>query len=211
MPALTIELYADIGCPWCFIATWRTAAVLAELGRENDTQFLHQPFVVDPTIPPEGRDILKLMQERYGGVPPALAVAEAEARLSGVPFLFENQPIAYPTAKAQTLLRHANTRGVQTPLAKALYLANFVDGANIADTGVLARIAARHGFSEAEAAALVENAEEVAVTLKQSDHARALGVRSVPTYVFNGAMMMQGTQTEASLREVIERVRRDAA
>lgn len=203
MAALTIEVYSDLNCPWCFIGVSRMETVIAGLARPDEVDFIHRPFVVDPSIPESGIDVLEIMQRRYGGPPPGLARGEEEARLSGVPFDHRRQPVVYSTLKAQVLVRHALGRGFQRAFVKALYHANFVEQGRIADTGWLTQFAAGHGFGADEVARLVEDPDEIAAVVRASDEARARGVRSVPHFVFNRTQAFPGCHREAVMAKAI--------
>lgn len=203
MADLLIEVYSDLNCPWCFIGSSRMETVIDSLERPERVDYVHRPFVVDPSIPEEGINVFEIMQRRYGGPPPALAYAEAEARASGVPFDHRRQPFVYASQKGQALLANALERGTQRALAKELYRANFTEQAKISSTDYLAQLGARHGFTAEEAARIVEDPAEIAAVVAASDTARRMGVRSVPHFVFNKAQVFGGCRREVEMAAAI--------
>ena len=124
---LRIDLFADVVCPWCFVGHERLERVLASTGRA--ARITHHPFMLDPNTPPEGDDIPARLRRKYGVPPEQLwARLEAEARKSGLELDLAKQRLSYPTARAHTLIRHAEGKGEgrQDALVRDLYRANFM-------------------------------------------------------------------------------------
>jgi predicted DsbA family dithiol-disulfide isomerase len=207
---LGIDLFVDIVCPWCFVGTERLERVLASLGLEAPGVILrHHPFFLDPNTPPEGENIPEMLRRKYGASDPRplWARLEAQARSAGIELDLSKQATMYPTARAHTLIRHAGPRGTQRALVRQLFRSYFLDARNIDDPAVLAEIAAGHGFSVEEVAALVAHAAELAVTSRQAHEAAASGIRGVPFFILDERLAISGAQTEQVFREAIARVR----
>jgi len=201
---LRIDLFADVVCPWCFVGHERLARVLARTGRA--ARITHHPYMLDPHTPPEGDDIPARLQRKYGVPPEQLwARLEAEARKSGLELDLAKQRLSYPTARAHTLIRHAEPKGTQDALVRDLYRANFIDARNINDPGVLADVAAPHGFAADEALRLVTDEEELAATREVAQQAAATGIGGVPFFVFGERLAVSGAQPEAVLEAAIEK------
>ena len=66
MRAVAIDVVSDVMCPWCFIGKRRLERALALLdGIETTVRW--RPFLLDPTIPPEGRDRKTYLERKFGG------------------------------------------------------------------------------------------------------------------------------------------------
>lgn len=197
---MVIDLYADLVCPWCYIGSERLDQAVAG----TDVEIRHKPFMLQPGTPAEGVDIPEMLRKKYRADPAQMfARVEAAARESGQTLDLSRQPRSYPTARAHTLLRHAAARGTQRALARALYQANFDEGRNIADVGVLAELAAPHGFTAAEVESLLTSEAELAATSAAVLEAAQLGIRGVPFFVFAGKLAVSGAQPVAVLREAL--------
>lgn len=201
MPALKIDLYSDIVCPWCAIGHHRLHKVLSERFPTLDVDVEHHPFELHPTAPPEGFKLADYFVSR--GIDIAnegaiFAKPEAEARTSGLDLKlsFDRQPLIYRTVHAHTLLRHARGRGTQSALSKAFMHAFFVDGQNISDKDGLAEIATKHGFEHAEAAAILADPHEQAESEQRIAASREKGVRTVPTFDIGGLVMGGGSEDQ---------------
>jgi len=194
---ITVDLYADLVCPWCYIGSER----LDQATAGSEVVVRHRPFLLMPDAPAEGVDIPDMLRRKYRADPAQLqGRVEQAARDSGQTLDLSKQPRSYPTLRAHTLLRHAEARGTQRALARALYRANFDEARNIHDPAVLAEIAAAHGFTAAEVEALVTNDDELAATRTATGEARGLGIRGVPFFVFNGKLAVSGAQPVDVLR-----------
>ena len=200
---LQIDLFADIVCPWCFLGSERLDRVLASLG--HTARVTHHPFMLNPNTPPEGDDVPARLLRKYGIPPEQLwARLEAEARKSNLELDLSKQRWSYPTARAHTLIRHADAKGTQRALVRALYRAYFQEARNIHDGAVLADVAAPHGFSADEVAALIADEHELGETRDEALAAARAGINGVPFFVLDGRLAVPGAQPEAVLQRAIE-------
>lgn len=85
MKPLTVDVFSDVVCPWCFIGADRLAKVLSAMSGEVSATVRYHPFMLDPQTPKEGVDIPELLRRKYGGDPKRMqATVEAAARQSGL-------------------------------------------------------------------------------------------------------------------------------
>jgi len=197
MRTLSIDLFSDVVCPWCHIGTAQLDTALARLAAEDGVTatVTYHPFLLDPSTPPEGVDLVARLRSKYGADPRTMfARVEQAGRNAGLALDFTRVTRTWPTDAAHTLLRHALGRGTQRALAKALFAAHFDEARNIADPDVLAEIAARHGFTVDEARALASDDEERATTRRLATTATARGIRGVPFFVFDQRLALSGAQ-----------------
>lgn len=205
MSTLKIDLYTEISCPWCIIGQHRLDKVLADRFRGFAVDIEHHPVILIPDTPPEGSRIADLLKSRYGVIDPSAAWARphAEARASGLDLDLGRQPFAYPTVGAHTLIRLARSRGTQHALANALSEAYFMTALDISNTQVLADVAARHGFEREEAIALLADGQERKETQRQVARSIDAGIKSVPHFVFDGRIAINGGRSEDELSDAI--------
>lgn len=207
---LRVKIVSDVVCPWCLIGTRRLELALEAAGAADaDVEF--RPFLLDPSTPPEGEDLRGRLRRKYGNPDAMFARVEAAARQSGIDLDFSRVRRAVSTLRAHTLLRHARPRGTQVALAKALFGAYFLDGQDVSDPALLAPLASRHGFDEAEAARLMGDQAELERTRREADEAARAGVSGVPFTVFGGRYAVAGAQPIEVFRQAIERALAEAA
>ena len=162
----------------------------------------NHPFYLDPNTPEEGVVVADMLREKYGRDPKEMwARVEGEARKTGIALDLSQQPRSFPTRKGHTLVRLAKAKGTQHALANAIAWAYFMDHQLINDDEVLADIAARHGFTRAEALDAVRDPRELAITHELAVAAAQQGIQGVPFFVFDNKFAVSGCQPA----EVFER------
>ena len=202
--SITIDVFSDFVCPWCFIGGVRLEQALAGMADEVTAEVTYHPFFLDPTVPTEGISIPQMLRQKYGVDPKQLwSRAEAAARESGITLDLSLQPTMYRTARAHTLVRHAEAKGTQLALAAALFRAYFQDAANITDPDVLASIAEQHGFTRTEALELIGSEAELELSSEAAISAAQGGIRGVPFFVFDGNLAVSGAQSVSVLQAAI--------
>ncbi len=202
MAVLDIAVVSDVVCPWCYIGHQRLSQALDGLEIETSVSFL--PFLLDATLPPEGADLRASLRRRYGADPEAMfRRVEGAAAEAGLTLDFARVTRWPSTIGAHTLIRHAEPRGTQRGLVRALFEAYFVDGLDVGEAAVLARVAAPHGFEADEVTRLVADATEQQTTRAMAEALAEQGVRGVPTFVFGQRLAVSGAQPVEVLRRAI--------
>lgn len=210
LPNVTIDLFSDIVCPWCYIGAKRLELALAGLTEELTAEICYHPFFLDPALPKCGTSLPEKLRKKFGVEPQQLwGRVEGAARESGLELDLSLQPMTYPTDAAHTLLRHAHAKGTQLALADAFFRAYFVEAKNIADEALLASVAAEHGFAHDEALELATCPTELELTREEALSAARGGIRGVPFFIFDGRFAVSGAQhvsiLQAALRKALER------
>lgn len=206
---LVVNLVADFVCPWCLIGSVRLDQAIAEVRTTTtlpEVRVVHQPFLLDPEAPSEGRDLREHLRAKYGAVPDTMfARVEQAAKESGILLDFAKVETFPSTVKAHTLVQHALEIGTQRAFVKNLYEAYFLEGRNIGDEHVLLDIAKEHGLSEETTRALMTNETELAETRAEARGAKEQGITGVPFFVFDGRFAVSGAQGVPVLAEALRR------
>jgi len=206
MAPLRIDVVSDLVCPWCYIGTRRLEQALDTLGGQDAPVVSYRPFLLDPSIPPEGVDLREQLRKKYGGDPEAMfGRVEAAAHETGIPLDFAKVRRMVSTIGAHTLLRHAAPRGTQRALATALFAAYFLDGRDLGQPAVLASLAVSHGFATDEAISLIGDASERRRTREDADESERRGVEGVPFFMFGDRLALAGAQPLKVFRSTIKR------
>lgn len=211
MTPLHIDIVSDIVCPWCFVGTRRLARALELLraeGRELAVTERWLPFFLNPQTPPEGEPYRAFLEKKFGGAAAVEALWErvrAAARSVDLELAFEKITVRANTLQAHRLLHWAQRRGKVDALVERLFAAHFQQGEHVGDPAVLARIAAECGYPDAEVGAYLASDEDAETVRAEERRVRELGVRSVPTYIFDGRSLVTGAETPEILAEAIRR------
>ncbi len=205
MTALPITIVSDIVCPWCFIGARRLDLALESLP-EIQATIRHRPFLLDLGAPAEGTDLRASLRRKFGDPEPMFRRVESAARESGIPLDFAKVHRASNTIGAHTLLRHAEARGTQRALTKALFGAYFLEGEDIGAASTLARLGSAHGFSADEALRLVTDEGERQITKQEAQKAASEGISGVPFFVLAGRHALSGAQPVETFRQALTKV-----
>lgn len=206
---MKIEIYSDVVCPWCYIGERRFARALAAYAGGEEVEVVYRSFQLDPTAPESAVPHLEYMRGRYGDtVPGMLQQVSDAARGEGIEVDWD-RALAVNTLTAHRLLYLAEREygaATQRALAEKLFDAHFTRGGDIADHDLLTRLAVSAGLDEARVRAYLVSGEGLEETRYELDQARRLGIRSVPTFVFEGKFAVQGAQPASVFLGALEEI-----
>lgn len=191
-PRLDIAVHFDLICPWCFIGKRHLDTALARFRRARpevavDVQWVAHELL--PDTPPEGLPYQAFYERRLGG-PAAVAARRAQvqaaAHSAGIPFAFDRITSMPNTRLAHRLLAESASSGSTGALLERLFAAWFIEGQDIGDPAVLARLAA--------APAAAGHRQRVVL-------AEDASTTGVPHFVFNDRVAVSGAQPPEALLE----------
>ena len=206
-----IDVVSDVICPWCFLGKRRLDAALGAL--DMNVFIRWRPYMLDPTIPPEGLDRQEYMLAKFG--PEKLKtihdpLIEAGREL-GVPFNFDVITRTPNTLDAHRLIRWAHTVGRQHETAERLFRAYWSEGLDVGDRDVLAKCAGESGINAQQIRELLDSDQDVEETKTEIQHATNIGVTGVPTFIFAQSYALVGAQSPEVLADAIGRVAKEMA
>lgn len=206
---LKIDIVSDLVCPWCFIGKRRLETAVAMIRKEfpdfsYETRW--RPFFLNPDTPPEGEPYLPFLEQKFGGRAPVEALFEhvrEAGRIYGLDFAFEKICLRANTLQAHRLLYWAQQSGNADALVERLFVAQFQRGEPLGDLAMLARIAAECGYSASEVATYLHSDQDTGTVREEARRIRALGIRSVPTFILNKNRLIVGAEDPAVLAAAI--------
>jgi predicted DsbA family dithiol-disulfide isomerase len=194
---MKVDVYVDVVCPWSYLGKRRLESALASFAGRDTVEVEWKPFQLGSGGQGE---------EFASGSVPSTDQREhltAIAAADGVT-LDLAAAVDAPTFDAHRLLWWARQRGgprSQADVAERLFAAQLTRGADLSDHGVLAEASGLAGAAEFLASGA--GAEEVKEAIGE---ARAIGVESVPTFVFEERWAVTGAQPAAILGEILGEV-----
>ncbi len=202
---LTIDIYSDVICPWCFIGKRRLEKALA--GRPAAVRW--HPFELNPDMPREGVERRAYRTKKFGSWERSL---ELDAQISrafageGLAFNAEKMTRTPNTFDAHRLIWLAGERGVQDAVVEALFWAYFTDGRDLSDRSMLAAVAAEGGLDRVEVDELLAGDRGAAEVREREMIGQQLGISGVPFFVINDAVALSGAQAPEMFRAAFEQV-----
>jgi predicted DsbA family dithiol-disulfide isomerase len=209
---ITIEIIADIVCPWCFIGTRRLETAIAEVKRDRPDfvcRKVWRPFFLNPNTPPEGEPYRPFLEGKFGGFAQVEALFErvrTAGRAYGIEFAFEKIQLRANTLNAHRLLHWAQERGDVDRLVERLFVAQFQRGEHVGDSATLVKIAAECGYAAEEVADYLACDRDMNVVRELERKARATGISMIPTFVIGGRRTVVGAEDPSILAEGIRQL-----
>jgi predicted DsbA family dithiol-disulfide isomerase len=194
---LTVEVYSDIVCPWCYVGKRRLERALAQLDGAVRARITWRPFQLNPTMSTDGMDRTAYLKAKFGSLD-AFGQMKEQLLAAGVeeriPFAFEKIQRTPNTFAAHRLVWYAAQQRKQDKMVEALFRAYFLEGTNIGDVKALTHVAAETGLDRIETEEFLAGEKGVAEVKGEEAVGRRLGIRGVPYFVLNGTASISGAQ-----------------
>lgn len=210
MQTLKIDLVSDIVCPWCAIGDARLRQAMQLLEDELAFDVEWHPFLLNPDVPPEGRDILEHLSTKYGRSPAQMKDSQREiidaAHALGLNFEKALERRSWCTFDSHRVLAYAKQQGCDAAFNRALFEAYFGRAENPTSAEVLAGIAASLGLDAERVREILAGAEYTEQIERELAHWRALGVSSVPSFIVDEKYLLAGAQPPDVLADALRRI-----
>ncbi len=200
---LTIDIYSDVICPWCFIGKRRMEKGLA--GHVATVRW--HPFELNPDMPREGIERRAYRTKKFGSWERSLELDASIVRAGqgeGLVFNFEKMARTPNTFDAHRVIWLAGERGVQNGVMEALFNAYFTDGHDLSDRTTLAEVSVEGGLDVKEVDELLAGDRGAVEVREWEQKGQRLGISGVPFFVINGEVALSGAQPPDLFRSAIE-------
>ena len=212
---LKIDFVSDVSCPWCVIGLRGLEQALERASDAVSADIVFQPFELNPTMPPEGENIVEHIGKKYGSTPAQSAenrarIAERAADVGFSMTRDENSRI-YNTFDAHRLLHWAEGTGHQAALKHALFEAYFTHGLAPSDHEVLVEAAVKAGLDADEARKVLTSGRYADEVRAAEELWRSRGISSVPAVVINGKYLISGGQPPEAFEQALRSIAAEVA
>lgn len=204
---VSIDVVSDVICPWCFLGKRRLDKALAEL-EGFEVEVAWRPFMLDPTIPKEGKSRHDYMVEKFGEArlktihDPLLKAAAQD----GVPYRFDAITRTPNTLDAHRLIRWAHRDGKQHEMNERLFMAYWNEGKDVGEHAVLTDAAGAVGMDRAKVAADLASDLDIETVRGEIAMAGRIGVTGVPTFILGRKYGVVGAQSVEVIADAIRKV-----
>ncbi len=202
---LTVDVYSDVICPWCFVGKRRLEKGLALAGKFATVRW--HPFELNPDMPREGVERRAYRVKKFGSWERSLdRDAQVGRAFAGEGLSFNPDRMARTpnTFDAHRTIWLGGERGVQDAVVEALFRAYFTDGRDLSDRATLAAVAVGGGLDAEEVGALLAGDRGAAEVREWEQKGQRLGISGVPFFVINGEVALSGAQAPETFRAAFE-------
>ena len=195
MTAVTVEVWSDVMCPFCYLGDAVLQEALAEFPQRDAVTVEYRSFQLSPEL----TDTPKSMEEHLAGRYPEEQMATMHEQLRergdqhGITFNFD-QSLMVNTHKAHQFHHFAAAEGKGNDAVRQLFKAHFTDGVNVANLDELVAIADELGLDPAAAREALEAETHFEAVDADISLARKMGISGVPFFVFNNKYAVSGAQ-----------------
>ena len=210
---MTIEIWSDYACPFCYIGEKRLAKALAEVGDKN-IALEFKSFELDPYA---DKEVTTTTPERFA-TKYGLSLEAAQERIEQISLMGRREGIdfRYATTRyantfdALRLTKFAQEKGHDEIITK-LFDAYFTKNLVLSDFAVLKKIAVECGLDGKEVDEVL-NSERYAEDVRADEiQAAQLGIHGVPYFVVGGKYGLSGAQPVEILKQAITEALTDEA
>lgn len=212
---LTVEIWSDIVCPWCYIGKRRFEAALERFEHRGEVTVMWRSFELDPEA---ARDVPGSPAERLAGkygmtLERALQLhAEMEERAVGEGLEYHlDQTKGGNSFDAHRMIHLAATYGHQAAAQERLFRAYFTEGESLGVWDTLVRLMEEIGVDGAEARESLR-LDKFAEDVREDEAlAQQLGIQGVPFFVFDRRYGLSGAQPADVMLTALERAWEEAS
>ncbi len=200
MTELTIDVYSDIICPWCYIGKKRLEEALAQRpGLSASIRW--RAFLLNPSMPRGGMDRQHYLKQKFGEASNAvydrIAMAGKDA---GIDFAFNDIALTPETSAVHTLLIASGKHSFS--LSERFFQAYFLEGRDISDAEVQKDLIQQEGCENSYTKDALQNA---ATQINEDiQFGGNVGIDGVPFFVFNNEFSLAGAHPAPVILSAID-------
>lgn len=211
--SMKIEAFIDFICPRCYVAVRHLSDALAMFEHGDDVRIVWRSFQLDPI---RGRSFDELLirsvmrNHRMRRADAADVTATVNRKLSDAAACagLVYNPGTTPegdTFAAHRVLQLAATHGIADLTVGRIQREHFEHGMGIDDRESLAVVAAEMGIDPDTARSVAFGDAYSDAVFADRDRAERRGISSVPFFIFDGRLVVSGTQSPGWMREMLRR------
>jgi predicted DsbA family dithiol-disulfide isomerase len=207
-PRIVVELWSDLGCPWCYIGKHRLRAAIAQRPDADRFEIVIRSFELDPGAPHEPEENEKSVLRTHGGT--AADVLRAERRMQA---LARQEGLEYSlnrlnanTFDLHRVVRYANDQGRGFDFFSAVQDGFFTGALDPYDPDALAGVAEAVGLDGRRTREILANSEYTDRVRADRDEGLELGVAGVPFVVLDRRVAAPGAQKVSVYSRLLQQV-----
>ncbi len=210
---LSIAVFSDVICPWCYVGKRRLEAALAGPGMPVAAGFHWLPFELNPEMPPEGVTRQAYREAKFGAARSAeldRTMGETGREL-GISFAFDRMQRTPNTRLAHRLIWEAGRQGRQDEIVEALFHGYFEEALDIGAPEVLRQLAAAAGLEAPGVDRALTEADSLNAVVELEQQGYRLGIQGVPFFILSQKYAVSGAQPPEFWTEALPRIAEEAS
>jgi predicted DsbA family dithiol-disulfide isomerase len=201
---LTVEIWSDVVCPWCYIGKRRFEAAVDQF--DGEVEVVWRSFELDPGAPAvREHTATEHLSAKYG-----MSVEQAQASHAKMTDLAAQEGLEYHFERARggnsfdahRLIHLAAAHGKQAEAQERVMRGYFTEGLPIGDRDALIALGDELGL---DARAALESDEYAEAVREDEMLAQRIGIQGVPFFVLDRRYGVSGAQPADVLVQALEK------
>jgi len=165
-----------------------------------------RPFQLNPEMPLNGIDRQQYLTSKFGSEDNARSVYQRikdEGKKNKIYFQF-NKIVKTPNSfLSHKLLAYAHNKKKQTEVLELLFYKYFIEGEDIGSLDVLIKVSKDADIYDEHIEKYIISKEDNNSLLNQEKQAKNIGINSVPCFIFNKEIVVNGAQPTKNFIQII--------
>lgn len=195
---ISVDIWADISCPWCYIGRRKFEIGLAAFEHAEIVAVTYRSYLLNSDAPLDFEGSSKDFLVRHKGIPADRIdqmAAQVRRGAAEVGLVYDTDKLRVTnTSKAHQVLHLAMKEGRQLELVERFFTALFAEGRHLGSDDVLGDLAAEVGLDRGDVLATLASGDFLAAVDADIAEARSLGITGVPFYRFDRTHGVSGAQ-----------------
>lgn len=203
---VTVEMIADVACPWCYLGLVRLRKAQA-LRPELSIALRWWPYLLNPQLPRDGMDRRTYLRAKFGGDTQADQIyshIKAAGDEEGVSFAFDKIERTPNTVLTHRLILLAQEEEKGEQVIDLLFKAMFEEGLDIGNADHLLDVAEAAGLPRENVGPFFSSDRFAADIFRGHQRAQMMGVQGVPVYVVDREHAISGAQPPEVLAGLLD-------
>ena len=203
-----LDIYSDPICPWCYIGKTHLDRALEAL-RENPFEINWHPYQLNPEMPQTGMDRKEYLEKKFGsskGIIAGYGTIFEHTKKFNIDANFDKIEVTPNTMHAHRISHWSALENCQNQIVSELFKAYFVNGLDIGDKEILAKLASKYFMDEKSILRLLDSDNDHNKVSKKDQAARQMGINAVPMFIVAEHYAVSGAQTSDLWKRVIKEI-----
>ena len=203
---IQLDIYSDPICPWCYIGKIHLERALKTLP-ENPFHIKWHPFQLNPEMPKNGMDRKKYLEQKFGsisGFASAYRPVIEHTKNFNIDLKLDKIQTTPNTMNAHRIINWAVLEDCQNKIVSELFKAYFVNGLDLGNNKILAKLASKYFMDEKSILRLLNSDNDISKIIDEDRTARRMGIKAVPMFIVADQYAVSGAQTADLWQTVVK-------
>ena len=203
---ITVDIWSDLVCPWCWIAKTRFEKALVNFAHKDKVQVNTHPYRIATNFSPAPFE--KALRQKFGSDSHAKAMmrqVQSAGLQEGLTYNFDQMQFG-DTIQALILVEAAKSLQKDQVLLDKLYYSSITEGKSLFDPASLIQLAEEVGIDPDFTTKALNNPAYQDQVIASEKQVQSFSVSGVPLFIFNHKYMINGAQATSMFEQVLNDV-----